>query len=452
MYISGLTPPDLLNSFDTLFLHIKLRVNSQWNKRIEKAILILSAQQMVAGIGILVASFATLPTTLVADFHTLIYLAWMSSNGHLATLTLLRRYLQNNAAIRAMKLLTMVIFLAMLCAAIFPTTNFAWADHILIEPACQSASSCLALSTHALSLWHVASSSNLHGMLSPQGVISYVLLIVSYTWQASMLFKQTHSRIRHMIRKPLLWLEKALHLAAVQRLGPVHRHFNEFRYRLVLGLYLFMLALFDFVGSFACFLGVVTVGFAWANFVLLLPRLHVFPDCVRQTLNLWDFGQILPMLLFLGPFYSLVERCFRDKHLRSDTSQQSTSSSNPGRTSNKPKSSLFLLTRIVPSSPSQTDVDDMEQTLPNPQNALVEEIYSTMYFKVLLGLVCILGLGASVGYFVETTIALTGPSQPYSWYTRDWHLLPDVLAGGAAFMGIFLISLLGPFVSHRLSS
>lgn len=455
LYFGGLTKPDLLNKFDILFLQVKPRTNKKWNREVHKATLILSAQQMVAGIGILAASFATLSTTLVADFHTAIYLAWMSSNGYLATLTLLRDYLQKNAAIRALKLFAMVTFLAMLCVAIFPTTNFAWADHILIQPACSSASSCIALKTYVPSLWHIASSTNLQGMLSPQGVISYILLITSYTWQAAMLFKYTNSHTRRIIRTPLRWLERALHAAALQRLEPMHRQLHEVRYRLLLGVYLFLIAFLDFVGSFACFLGVVTISFAWANFELFIPRLHVFPTCVRQALDLWDFGQILPLLLFLGPFYSFVEHWLRNRNSQNDIlsgPEDSEDSSNSERKPTNPASSLRLSTIFVQFEPSQGAIEGTSQTSLDLEDAIQREIYSITYFKVLLGLFSTFAVGVSIGYFVETTLALTGPSEPYSWYTRSWHILPDVVGGAAAFMGIFLVSVLGPFLSHRLSA
>lgn len=64
---------------------------------------------------------------LVADFHSVTYLGWMSSNGYLATLTPLRSHLQEHSALRSLNLAVMAALSLMLCFAIFPTTNFAWA-------------------------------------------------------------------------------------------------------------------------------------------------------------------------------------------------------------------------------------------------------------------------------------------------------------------------------------
>ncbi|KAJ5726569.1 uncharacterized protein N7483_007926 [Penicillium malachiteum] len=453
LYTGGLIEEDLLNKFDTLFLHIKPLKNSKWNHEVHKATLILSAQQMVTGIGILAASFATLSTTLVADYHTAIYLAWMSSNGFLATLTLQRHYLQKNTYIRAVKLFAMLIFLAMMCAAIFPTTNFEWADHILIQPACSSASSCVALTTYVPSLWHSASNTNLNGMLSPQGVISYILLITSYTWQATMLFEYTNKRTHYIIRTPLRLLGRAVLKKALQRLEPLHPRLYDFRYRLLLGIYLFFIACLDFAGSFACFLSLVTVSFAWANFELLIPRLHVFPSCVRHALDKWDFGQILPLLLLLGPFYNFVEHRLRDRNSENDISTSGPEdSSNQGKPPINPVSSVPLSTIFMQCEPAGGTTEDTAQALLDLEAAIQREVYSITYFKVLLGLLSTFAVGVSVGYFVETILAYTGPSEPYTWYTRSWHILPDVVGGAAAFIGIFLVALLGPFLSHHLSA
>jgi hypothetical protein len=232
----------------------------------------------------------------------------------------------------------------------------------------------------------------------------------------------------------------------------MHRQLHEVRYRLLLGLYLFLIAFLDFVGSFACFLGIVTVSFAWANFELLIPRLHVFPTCVRQALELWDFGQILPLLLLLGPFYSFVEHWLRDRNSQNDILSGPEDSSNSGEKPTNPAASLRLSTIFVQFEPSQGALEGTSQTSLDLEVAIQRELYSMTYFKVLLGLFSTFAVGVSVGYFVETTLALTGPSEPYSWYTRSWHILPDVVGGAAAFMGIFLVSLLGPFLSHRLSA
>ncbi|OJJ96586.1 hypothetical protein ASPACDRAFT_1859266 [Aspergillus aculeatus ATCC 16872] len=446
LYIGGLTSQDLLSDFDILYLQIQDRTNNKWHGEFHIAILTLSAQQLVTGIGILAAAFATLSTALVADFHTIIYLAWMSSNGYLATLTLLRDYLQHNPAIRAMKLLTMVTLLAMLCVAIFPTTNFEWADHILIQPACANASSCVALETEVLPMWRIASRTNLQGMLSPQGVISYFLLIVSYTWQAAMLFEPTHRRTGRIIRTPLRWLAQALHGAARRRLAPPHRHLHDIHYRLLLGIYLFLTASLDFIGSFACFLGIVTVSFAWANFELLLPRLHVFPNCVRQALNQWDFGQILPLLLLLSSFYSFIEHYLHERGMKPTSNNNNNKPTAPPAMSPTP---IIKSTTGVPFASSSPRLSEIFlQYDPSRAEALQatvqRQLYAIPYFKVLLGLFCLLAVGAAVGYFAETIIALTGPSEPYSWSTRDWHLLPDVVAATAATLGILVVAFLGP--------
>jgi hypothetical protein len=247
-------------------------------------------------------------TMLIANFHSVLSLIWMSSNVYLATLTLLHEYLQTHTAIRNFKIAAMIIFFSFLCVAIIPTTILRWAHTILIPSACPtgvSISECLALNTYVPSLWQEALGSE----KIPQGALSYAIIAISLVWQATMLFKPTHCRVRRFIRAPLFLLELALHYIAVLR---AERNMacwwsSKSCYCLLLGLYLFVLATLDSFGSFAASLGILTVSFSWASYQLLMPRIHVYPMCVRHALNTWDFGQILPVLLLSAPFFSIAE-------------------------------------------------------------------------------------------------------------------------------------------------
>ncbi|KAL2830143.1 hypothetical protein BJY01DRAFT_240478 [Aspergillus pseudoustus] len=425
--------------FDTLFLRVRPKTENDWIAKFRRTSF-LSVQQIVTGIGILAVALRTMSSMLVADFHSVIYLGWMSSTGYLATLTLLRGHLQEHPALRSLNLAAMATLLLMLCFAIFPTTNFAWADHILIQSACLNASSCVAFTTYVPILRQEASNTNLggkEGHLSPQGVISYIILITGY-----------------FIRTSLFWLERALHNLAPRgvqedRNNKNDRLINKVRYRLLLGLYLVLLALFDVSSSFAAFLGIVTVSFVWA----------IYPACVRRTLDTWDFDQILPVLSSLTPLYNVIEHCFWGGSplkgiltggIKSPDRESRRDSVHPSPET-EPEPQCNLSARFICLDPSWRLAESDENNLPTIGTRRTEEsalaalhrrIYSVTSFRALLTLLCILTVGKVSRW----------SAQPFTWYTKDWHLLPDIVAGVATFLVLFLVSLFVSFFSRSLSA
>ena len=78
-----------------------------------------------------------------------------------------------------------------------------------------------------------------------------------------------------------------------------------------------------------------------------------------------------------------------------------------------------------------------------------KELYSTSFFKVIVGLLSITMVGTGIGFCAETIVAYTGPSLPLTWITQWWHLLPDIIFTAAVFAFIFLLSVFGAFFFQK---
>lgn len=275
---------------------------------LRKGFFSFNIQQLVLSISLLSAGLAKMAEMIQFDFHTIIYMAWMSFIAHLAILFLLQDYFSSRVY-RFVELFSTLVCLILLCLALYPTTNWAWVSSVLTKSGCVDTAHCAPLENKVLYYWQLARESNISRGLSPQNVLSYLILIFGYIWQAISLLKSEGYVHKQVLRKPLWWVERAIisHLSSNVASGP-QTTFTKFRRATLLGLYCFLLALLDLLGSFAFHLFIVFVALGWGLMQLLVPRFHVLPACIREVLNQWDFGQILPMISLLIPFYGVVEQ------------------------------------------------------------------------------------------------------------------------------------------------
>lgn len=199
-----------------------------------------------------------------------------------------------------------------------------------------------------------------------------------------------------------------------------------------------------------------------------MPRLHVYPACVRRTMDTWNFGQILPVLLSITPFYNVLKHYFRERNplkailTRGRKSLDGESRRDTPRSpETEPESQSNLSALFIDLDSSCRAAGASENNLPGIGTrrtdeealaALHQRIYSLTWFRNLLTLLCILVVGIVAAHFVEATIAFVVPARPFTWCTKDWHLMPVIVAGFAVFLILFLVSLLVPFFSRPLSA
>ena len=293
-----------MNNYDTLFLKIRTRPSNHLAQGLRKGFFSFSIQQLVLSIGLLSAGITQMATLTPFDFHTVTYMAWMSSTGHLATLFFLQEYFLSSPVYRTVELFSMLVLLILLCVALYPTTHWVWADSVLIA-ACQDPAHCPGLQRNVHSLCRRACT-NETGGLSPQGVLSYLILFTSYFWQAATLLKWK-APILKVLCKPLIWVERAIPHAQTSQVSGKRVAFTKFRRSTLVGVYIFLLAGLDVLGSFAFHIIIVFSALSWALMQILIARLNMLPPPMRAILRQWDFGQILPLIILLTPLYGVVE-------------------------------------------------------------------------------------------------------------------------------------------------
>lgn len=94
--------------------HQKFR--TVWSAGVERLILGLSDQQLVTSIAILFAVYLRVYSISVYDFQTASTLAWFSSTTHLATITILPRYLDKHKPVRNIRAFLMILFAVLLAS------------------------------------------------------------------------------------------------------------------------------------------------------------------------------------------------------------------------------------------------------------------------------------------------------------------------------------------------
>ena len=325
-YWCNLIPENLLTAFDMHFSNRTSHGSLRWQEALQKAVLIFSDQQIVTGIAVLTAGFVKMngekPIS-VYHWYTIVYLGWMSSNVHLASLTFLRTYIETNRWLRACRLVGMTAMFCLLFAALFPTSNYPfvmalnnevhpWDFHDICWP--------MQLPAHCF--WKIMGVPNerylnvsqspqviwdwWHLTTSPDAVLSYFLLVSSYLWKVAMLFRlnqQTLIRWTHTL--PLRLVEKPVRHLASNR----GHWYQRLCYTLLLSIYVPMILVLHVCESFAGSLWLLGVGLIWGTMQLLQPRKHL-PFDVRKQEDSWGFGQILPVLLLALPLLAVGEHFY----------------------------------------------------------------------------------------------------------------------------------------------
>ena len=307
---------------------------------LQRGIRAFSDQQIVTGIALLVAGFSRLLGDKTGNmsayhWHTVIYLAWMSSNVHLSTLTLLRDPFRKASFVRTWRLVGMCLLFLGLFIALLPTVFVPFNDAVFIYlgkgheshpvesfnglqwPGAKAA--CFWL-WHR-DFWGEYWDGRQHPAANYGALFSYLLLIVSYGYYGFGLF---HDKFKFLAWH-LRWrwqksLETRLRNKLVDHMPEDVREWGFWQYEIhltIITFYVFCVVVADLVISFAGALWALAIGLVWGTLNVLVPwayvNLRFFPVYQEQMQteaeSAWGFGQImqvvflaLPILTFLEPF------------------------------------------------------------------------------------------------------------------------------------------------------
>ena len=181
---------------------------SRWRTVIEKVMMSLSDQQLVTGLAILIAGYYEMMNNNLAlyHWHMIVWLALLSSSVHIASLTLLRDVLNNNPVLRNLRVAGMLILLALLATATWPTR--AGLSAIPVPAKC-----CW---TQSRALEYM-SQPVFYGF-DPSWCITLVMLLFAYAWKFCQLFEPSRGWVRKwLVAKPQAASERLMRRAVLSR-------------------------------------------------------------------------------------------------------------------------------------------------------------------------------------------------------------------------------------------
>ncbi|KAL9056655.1 MAG: hypothetical protein Q9162_002826 [Coniocarpon cinnabarinum] len=358
-----LLPASLLNDYDRLFMRTRAEGQERWFKALREGILVFSDSQIIQGIGILVAGFANVKTLTVYHWQLVVYMAWMSSNVHLTTLTVLQDYFYRHKMLRNIRLFGMMVLLLLLVVAFVPTSSMNWVSAILQDfnrdkypenddPVWRDAWYGLNFAMPVRCFWIPPFNGSgqqaeyMSDQINPDAPFTYVILLVSYAWKVLGLVRQERRQKSRMSKEPgdeasvtsviprkpwfkrvvLMWLLRRAKRTARQAPRKdystqgfslsycLKKLWNIFMLRFTFITYAGFLVLYDFLTSFLASIWVLLLLLVWGTLEIAVVRhkSKTLPD-VHDEENEWGFGQVLPILLLAAPVVAAVNHFFRNK-------------------------------------------------------------------------------------------------------------------------------------------
>lgn len=292
-YIGGFLPSHFLRRVDRRVFRANSRnEDSRWRSIIESAMMSLSDQQLVTGLAILIARYYEMMNSYLSIYHwqIVVYLAWLSSSVHIASLTLLRDVFNKNPTLRNIRVAGMLVLLALLIVAMWPTRSFL---NMAYKPA-----------TPARCLWTRVPDD---GGPEPDWIITIIMLLFAYVWKLSQLFASSRGWVRRwMVAKPQAALERSMRRAAVcRRPGWLRRPIL----RILVVCYLSFVTYAEFPQSFVASIIYLALALPYGITLIAGMRHSLVSDDVRAGEQKLTFGQLVPLFLLVIPILQVVELC-----------------------------------------------------------------------------------------------------------------------------------------------
>lgn len=285
-YTGGFLPGHFLHRIDRRVVYANSRnEHSKWRKILEGIMLSLSDQQLVTGLAILVAGYyEMLNSGALSLYHwqIVVYLAWMSSSVHIASLTLLRDVLNQKPMLRNLRVAGMLILLVLLVVALWPTRSYTYDTFV-----------------PAKCLWTLPTKE-----VNPEWILTLVMLLIAYLWKLAQLFASSRGWIRRWtVAVPEASLENLM-----RRIVSSHRSvwLRSPAYFCLRVTYISFVAYVELVECFAASIVYVCLAFPYGVSVIIRMRTAI-PNEVLAGESRLTFGQLVPLFLLTLPILLLVE-------------------------------------------------------------------------------------------------------------------------------------------------
>lgn len=256
----------------------------------------LSDQQLVTGLAILVAGYYEMFNNNLDLYHwqIVVYLAWLSSSVHIASLTLLRDVLNRNATLRNLRVAGMLILLVLLSVAMWPTRFMTWMSNDVSQPA-----RCYWTSPAHLD-WYMRQS-------DPNWIISMLMLLLAYAWKLSQLFSSSRGFIRRwLVAKPEAALERLLRRTALSYWPRWTSRLQWLAVKVLTIYYICFVVYAEFAESFVASIIYLCMTLPY-GITLIVARRSSMDDQVLAGEAQLTFGQLVPLFLLTIPILLVVE-------------------------------------------------------------------------------------------------------------------------------------------------
>ncbi|KAM0714088.1 hypothetical protein Q7P37_011052 [Cladosporium fusiforme] len=394
-YATGLLPSHSLRRVDrAVFFANSRNEESRWCEIADSTMMCLSDQQLVTGLAILIAGYVEMMNDHLDLYHwtIVVYLGWLSSSVHIASLTLLREKFKNNPRLRDFRVAGMTALLALLVTAMVPLRRSVdLNDYPTGIPA-----RCLWKGK-----WSNWKQRYRGGSIDPEWILSLIMLFFAYAWKLSQLFDLSRRRVRKwMVAKPEAALERSM-----RRSIPSDRSswLQWLAHKALTVCYLTFLAYAEAAESFIAAIVYLFLVLAYGITIIFHNRAQV-PDAVHANERQMTFGQTVPLLFLILPMFSALELIFapdRSKKLSSPHSKPTTGHRSP------PKPQFPDLSSALNANEASQFQDKMQNDKAGSYDPIIDHTMSSKAFKsvVCSFFVVILIIGVSV----VTLIALENP-------------------------------------------
>ena len=406
-YIFGIVEPELLSPADVRIMRVRSRIHKypRLHHLMQHAILVLSDQQIVTGVAIMAAGFVGLRSgeTNVYHYQIVLYLAWLASSVHLSALTFLRPFLESHPAVRAWRLVGMVVLFFMLIVGLVPTVSYDWGIINISNPTDAS------IAIEDQTGWGIPARcfwARTYGDgVNDDAPIGYVLLVISYIWKVGDMFGSTRTVFASGIRAPLeRGIENILSVTARTYLQSRRRRYL-WLFRLLLVLFIPCITFMEFLGSLSASLWLSLWGLLFGTIQVVIPRQQNLLQTASKESE-WGFSQLVPMILLIQPLGALTEHMWvRESHTVQHPTDRATISETLKKSEKAPAHQSLLPSTSssnVKSSESLVEILGQE-TLPRSErvssqhstSATTEMVLSSRLGMVLLVLIQLTLIGGT---------------------------------------------------------
>ena len=265
-----------------------------WIPVIEKVLLNLSDQQLLTGLSVLIAGFATHCSISAYHFSIVSDLAWFSSNVHLSSLTVLERYLLKEKGVRNWRVVSMICMSILLIANNAMQGHWAWYESWSFDAQC--------LFDDLVGNWG--------GWPGYWAEVNIALIVVFYPMQILFLFETTSKFIDEWLwMRPLERMSKAVRTSSElvsssgSTLMKLRYQCQRFIYQMVRAVYTLVAAL---LGSRAVSYALDLFWFGYGFWNIICDRASA-ADQMDGSENSLTFGQMMPLLLLSSTIFVFKE-------------------------------------------------------------------------------------------------------------------------------------------------